>query len=340
MPVKKEESASDVGDVEDLVPSEVVVPPADWEELYNLIKAQRKAGPVAPVDTMGCDMHVLAPVPPAVGRLHNLVSLVLSSQTKDTVNGAAMHRLKTQLPGGLTVQSLLDCPPAQLDRLIYPVGFHNRKTIYLQQIAAILRADYADDIPRTLDGLLALPGVGPKMAYLCIASAWGDVQGIGVDVHVHRICNMLGWTSSPPHTAKTNTPEQTRLALQSWLPRDRWNEINHLLVGLGQTVCLPRGRRCWECKAGLAGKCPAALEGADEGRPPTGYKGRRTVSVVETELKEEDEPDLDLSVHDRGAMSGNVKLEVTEEVTIKAESADTGHDGVDNLRVASPYFGR
>ena len=63
------------------------------------------------------------------------------------------------------------------------------------------------------------------MAYLCMAAenGWNKVEGIGVDVHVHRITNLWGWN-------QTKTPEETRLALQAWLPRDKWKEINWLLV--------------------------------------------------------------------------------------------------------------
>jgi endonuclease-3 len=84
-------------------------------------------------------------------------------------------------------------------------------------------------------------------------NGWGKVEGIGVDVHVHRITNLWGWQSPP-----TKTPEETRHALQSWLPHDRWKEINWLLVGLGQSVCLPVGRRCGDCELGLRGLCKAA----------------------------------------------------------------------------------
>jgi endonuclease-3 len=89
------------------------------------------------------------------------------------------------------------------------------------------------------------------MGYLCLSAAWDKTEGIGVDVHVHRITNLWGW-----HTTKN--PEETRLALQSWLPQDRWRDINHMLVGLGQAVCLPVGRRCGECDLGLEGLCKAA----------------------------------------------------------------------------------
>ncbi len=59
-------------------------------------------------------------------------------------------------------------------------------------------------------------GVGPKMAYLCMSSAWGECVGIGVDTHVHRIAARMGWTEK-----ECKTPEATRNALESWLPQDR-----------------------------------------------------------------------------------------------------------------------
>ena len=119
---------------------------------------------------------------------------------------------------------------------------------------------------------MSLPGVGPKMAHLCMSAdaGWGRVEGVGVDVHVHRITNLWGWQSPP-----TRDPERTRLALQAWLPRDRWKEINWLLVGLGQTVCLPVGRKCGDCELGLRGLCRAA----DRGKVAEGRRRRAHVLV-------------------------------------------------------------
>ncbi len=99
---------------------------------------------------------------------------------------------------------------------------------------------------------MSLPGVGPKMAYLCMSAAWGRDEGIGVDVHVHRITNLWGWH-------KTKTPEETRVALEAWLPKEKWHDINHLLVGFGQTWCPPVGRKCGECKLAEMGLCPSAV---------------------------------------------------------------------------------
>lgn len=178
---------------------------------------------------------------------------MLSSQTKDTTNAIAMRRLQTELPApGLTLETILDVDPVRLNELIYVVGFHNNKTRYIKATALILRDNFAGDIPDTIEGLMSLPGVGPKMAYLCLSAAWGRTEGIGVDVHVHRITNLWRWH-------KTKTPEETRLILQAWLPRDKWHEINHLLVGFGQTICLPVGKDCQVCTLSAKGLCPSAI---------------------------------------------------------------------------------
>lgn len=66
--------------------------------------------------------------------------------------------------------------------------------------------------------------------------------GIAVDTHVHRICNRLEWVEKP-----TKTPENTRIAFESWFPFEYWDEINLLLVGFGQTICLPRNPKCEKC---------------------------------------------------------------------------------------------
>lgn len=149
---------------------------------------------------------------------------------------------------------MLALEPSQLNAFINKVGFHNLKTKYIKNTAEILRDKFNSDIPDTIEGLVSLPGVGPKMAYLTMSAAWGKHLGIGVDVHVHRITNLWGWH-------KTQTPEQTRAALESWLPKDKWHDINNLLVGFGQTICLPVGRRCGDCKLADARLCPSAIIG-------------------------------------------------------------------------------
>ncbi|KXL51269.1 MAG: hypothetical protein FE78DRAFT_26631 [Acidomyces sp. 'richmondensis'] len=228
-----------------------VEPPPNWEKVYEIIRAMRKRV-LAPVDTMGCESLADKNASPRDQRLQTLVSLMLSSQTKDTVTAAAVKSLQENLPGGLCLESLLEVEPQMLNQLIEKVGFHNNKTKFIKAVAVILRDEYGGDIPDTIAGLVALPGVGPKMAYLCMSAAWHRDEGIGVDVHVHRITNLFGWH-------KTSTPEQTRVELESWLPKDKWHDINHLLVGFGQTICLPVGRKCGECDLATEALCPSAV---------------------------------------------------------------------------------
>ncbi|KAK3308987.1 DNA glycosylase [Chaetomium strumarium] len=292
-----------------------VEPPSDWEEIYNLVKEMRLTGPAAnaAVDTMGCERLARPDASARDRRFHTLVALMLSSQTKDTVNAEAMARLQNELPPyepgappGLNLENMLAVDPKLLNELIGKVGFHNNKTKYLKQTAEILKSHYASDIPDTIEGLTSLPGVGPKMAHLCMSAphGWNRVEGIGVDVHVHRITNLWGWQSPP-----TKTPEDTRRALEAWLPRDRWREINWLLVGFGQTVCLPVGRKCGKCELGLSGLCKAA----DRAKVALGRKLRNGVAVK----KEKEEEEM-VEVEVDGEGGGRVKVK-KEEAEVKIE---------------------
>lgn len=131
--------------------------PPRWEEAYSLIKAQR-ATIVAPVDTMGCDeagSHdpaAVAHLPPRSEkdkRLSVLISLMLSSQTKDEVTAAAVLNLRLKL-GGMTVNKLCDASVEDIHSCINKVGFWRRKTEYIKEAVVTLRDKYDGDIPRTL----------------------------------------------------------------------------------------------------------------------------------------------------------------------------------------------
>ncbi|XP_058426313.1 endonuclease III-like protein 1 isoform X3 [Diceros bicornis minor] len=221
--------------------------PQDWQQQLVNIRTMR-SGKDAPVDQLGVEHCYDPSAPPKVRRYQVLLSLMLSSQTKDQVTAGAMQRLRAW---GLTVDSILQTDDSTLGTLIYPVGFWRNKVKYIKQTSAILQQRYGGDIPASVTELVALPGVGPKMAHLAMAVAWGTVSGIAVDTHVHRIANRLRWTKKT-----TKSPEETRTALEEWLPRELWSEINGLLVGFGQQTCLPVRPRCQACLNRAL--CPAA----------------------------------------------------------------------------------
>ncbi|XP_061888503.1 endonuclease III-like protein 1 isoform X1 [Entelurus aequoreus] len=212
--------------------------PPDWQKQLGFIRDMR-SNRDAPVDHMGAEKSYDAEAPANVRRFQVLVSLMLSSQTKDQVTAAAMQRLRAH---GCTAEKLLSTDDDTLGKLIYPVGFWRNKVKFLKLTAAMLVKDFGGDIPDSVEGLVRLPGVGPKMAHLAMDIAWDQVSGIGVDTHVHRISNRLGWLRKA-----TKNPEKTRKALEEWLPRELWSEINWLLVGFGQQVCLPTNPLCSVC---------------------------------------------------------------------------------------------
>lgn len=128
--------------VKGATPSSVttVEPPTDWEHMYNLVREMRFGGPArdAPVDSMGCERLFAPGACERDKRFHILVALMLSSQTKDTVNAVAMGRLHTELPphepgapAGLNLENVLAVEPVKLNELIRQVGFHNNKTKYV-----------------------------------------------------------------------------------------------------------------------------------------------------------------------------------------------------------------
>ncbi|KAH9939575.1 DNA glycosylase [Amylocystis lapponica] len=237
-----------------LIPQALETPhpaPARWRETYDTITEMR-ARIVAPVDTMGCGRAQLEETVPQNQRFATLVSLMLSSQTKDEVTSAAVSKLREALGGSISVDAVIAADENIVSEAICKVGFWRRKTQYIKQAAQRLKDDFDSDVPKTVDELCSLPGVGPKMAFLALHVAWKVNAGIGVDVHVHRITNRLGW-----HQVATKTPEETRLNLQSWLPTELRPTFTGLLVGFGQTVCLPIGPRCDNCELS-DGLCPSA----------------------------------------------------------------------------------
>ena len=214
------------------------VAPRDWEEVYHNIEVMRE-GRTAPVDRMGARRTVDLKASKRVQRFQCLVSLILSSQTKDEVIYTAMMRLREH---GLTVENLLATSEEELGQMIYPVGFWRNKARYLLQTSGVLADKYEGDIPSTVEELCELAGVGPKVAHLVMNIAWGLQEGIGVDTHVHRISQRLGWVDR-----ECNTPEKTRVGLEAWLPREKWEMVNWLLVGFGQEICLPNNPQCGQC---------------------------------------------------------------------------------------------
>ena len=165
-----------------------------------------------------------------------LVSTILSLRTKDEVTLVSSRRLleKAGSPGELSVLK-----EEKIAKLIYPAGFYRNKAASLKKIAAILLEEYGGEVPASMDALLALPGVGRKTANLVLTEAF-DLDGLCVDIHVHRISNRCGWLSG-------KNPQETEMILRDILPKKYWKRINYLLVLYGQKLCRPVSPFCSRC---------------------------------------------------------------------------------------------
>jgi len=172
-----------------------------------------------------------------------LISTVLSLRTKDKVTAEASRRL---LSRASTPETLAALSHEEIERLIYPVGFYHTKARSIIEICRRLLSDHAGVVPRSLDELLALPGVGRKTANLVLTVGFGD-YGICVDTHVHRIMNIWGYVS-------TRNPEETEFALRAKLPQKYWITCNDILVAFGQNLCVPASPWCSRCP--VAAFCP------------------------------------------------------------------------------------
>jgi endonuclease-3 len=165
-----------------------------------------------------------------------LVSTMISLRTKDQVTAAASARLLARAGGPAALAALSE---AAIGRLIFPAGFYRTKARHLRAAARLLLQRHGGQVPRSMEDLLALPGVGRKTANLVRNLGFG-LPGICVDTHVHRISNRLGWV-------RTRTPLETERALEGVLPRRWWIPINGLLVAFGQRTCTPQSPKCSAC---------------------------------------------------------------------------------------------
>lgn len=165
-----------------------------------------------------------------------LVSCLLSLRTKDETTAAASARLfrLARTPRAMLRRSL-----REIERAIYPVGFYRTKARTIRALSKTLVVRHGGEVPRGLDALLALDGVGRKTANLVITLAFGD-YGICVDTHVHRISNRWGFI-------RARTPDESELRLRERLPRRHWRTYNDLLVAFGQNLCRPTSPWCSRC---------------------------------------------------------------------------------------------
>ncbi|MBW2990927.1 endonuclease III [Candidatus Woesearchaeota archaeon] len=165
-----------------------------------------------------------------------LISTVLSARNKDEMTIKATKKLFAKYK---TPKQIANAPLKKLEPLIKQSGFYKTKAKRIKEISRILLKKYKGKVPKTMDKLVELPGVGRKTAGCVMVYAFGK-HAIPVDTHVFKVSNRLGWV-------KTKTPEQTEQALMKIIPKRYWLDVNEVLVIHGQTICTPVSPFCSKC---------------------------------------------------------------------------------------------
>jgi endonuclease-3 len=171
-----------------------------------------------------------------------LVATVLSAQTTDENVNRVAPVLFDRYP---TPEDLASADPEEVERIIYSTGFYRQKTKSVTALAADLVESHGGEVPRDLDALTELRGVGRKTASVVLAEVWGD-PAIAVDTHVKRVTNRLGITHSPD-------PARIERELMGLYPKKDWAGVSMRFIQFGREVCDARSPRCWECP--LADRC-------------------------------------------------------------------------------------
>jgi endonuclease-3 len=174
-----------------------------------------------------------------------LVATILSAQTTDERVNSVTPALFARYPGPA---ALAGADPAEVEKLIYPTGFFRQKTKSLLGMAQALVADHGGEVPSSMAGLTALPGVGRKTANV-VRSVGLGLPGLPVDTHVGRLSRRLGLTTEVD-------PVKVEAQLNAMVPAGERGALSLRLILHGRAVCLSRRPRCERCV--LADFCPSA----------------------------------------------------------------------------------
>lgn len=182
------------------------------------------------------------------GPFELLVVTVLSAQTTDRRVNAVRPRLFAAFPDA---HAMAGADRERLEQIIAPTGFFRAKTESLLRLSQALVERYDGEVPRRLEDLVELPGVGRKTANVVLGNAFG-IPGITVDTHVGRLARRLRWTTE-------TDPVKAEQAIGRLFARRDWTMLSHHLIWHGRRVCHARNPACGACP--LARWCPAYGEG-------------------------------------------------------------------------------
>lgn len=166
-----------------------------------------------------------------------LAAIMLSAQSTDKQVSDVLPALFARFE---RVEQMAEASLEEIEGYIRSIGLYKNKAKSLKKCCRQIVAEYQGEVPKNLDGVLTLAGVGRKTATLFLADAYG-IPGVTVDTHVFRVSRRLGWAGG-------KNPQEVELELQEVLPKEYWNRINFQLIYHGRAVCTARKARCEVCQ--------------------------------------------------------------------------------------------
>lgn len=178
------------------------------------------------------------------------IAVLLSAQTTD----AGVNKVTPALFEKYgTPQKMAQANIEDVERIIHSIGFYRNKAKNCIACAQMIMSDFGGEVPRTMEEMQRLPGVGRKTANVVLNEAFGIVEGIAVDTHVFRIAHKLKLVGP-----SADTPAKTEEALLRLYPRECWGPINHQWVLFGREYCIARRPKCADCF--ISDLCPSSPE--------------------------------------------------------------------------------
>lgn len=173
-----------------------------------------------------------------------LIAVVLSAQCTDAQVNKSTPALFAKYP---TPKKMAVAPIEELEKLVKSCGFFRMKAKAIQSTARDLSEKFGGEVPKRMDELVSLAGVGRKTASVVLNQAF-DIPAIAVDTHVKRVSNRLGWS-------RHDDPEKIEQELKDLVPIEWWSSINGFLILHGRRICDAKKPKCSECF--LADQCPS-----------------------------------------------------------------------------------
>jgi len=169
--------------------------------------------------------------------LELLIAVILSAQSTDAMINKITPRLFSELK---TAKDFAECDITRLEELVKSSGFYHNKAKNIKAACKVLVEKYNGEVPRTMEELTSLPGVGRKTANVILLNAFNICEGIAVDTHAKRISKRLGLTTS-------DDPLKIEQDLLKKIPQKDWYKMNHLFVYHGRAICTSKNPKCDIC---------------------------------------------------------------------------------------------